>query len=119
MSIPAANSLPATPAVLTIFALTYLGVALGHVPGLKLDRGSVGLSHFMPKSEHLGGFQACRDPVRNYPVTAHASAFGSNLGPNEDRCIFSRRSHFRHNTLAGLGDGYGNPPISHASLPSR
>ena len=28
----------ATPAILAIFALTYLGVAAGHVPGLKLNR---------------------------------------------------------------------------------
>ena len=37
------HSPPATPAVLTIFALTYLGVALGRVPGLKLDRTGIAL----------------------------------------------------------------------------
>jgi Na+/H+ antiporter NhaD/arsenite permease-like protein len=37
-------SLPATPAVvLVIFALTYLGIAAGHVPGLKLDRTGIAL----------------------------------------------------------------------------
>ena len=33
----------ATPAILAIFALTYLGVAAGHVPGLKLNRTGVAL----------------------------------------------------------------------------
>lgn len=32
-----------TPAVLVIFALTYIGIALGHVPGLKLDRTGIAL----------------------------------------------------------------------------
>lgn len=34
---------PATPVVLAIFALTYLGIAIGHVPGLKLDRTGIAL----------------------------------------------------------------------------
>jgi Na+/H+ antiporter NhaD/arsenite permease-like protein len=33
----------ATTAVLVIFALTYLGIALGHVPGLKLNRTGIAL----------------------------------------------------------------------------
>ena len=37
------NSPPATPAVLAIFALTYLGIALGRVPGLKLNRTGIAL----------------------------------------------------------------------------
>lgn len=42
----------ATPAVLVIFTLTYLGIALGHVPGLKLDStgivllGAIGIMVF-------------------------------------------------------------------------
>ena len=31
------------PVVLAIFVLTYLGVALGHVPGLKLNRTGIAL----------------------------------------------------------------------------
>jgi Na+/H+ antiporter NhaD/arsenite permease-like protein len=31
------------PAVLLIFALTYLGIAIGHVPGLKLDRTGIAM----------------------------------------------------------------------------
>lgn len=33
----------AASAVLVIFALTYLGIALGHVPGSKLNRTGIGL----------------------------------------------------------------------------
>ena len=33
----------AAPAVLAIFALTYFGIALGHVPGLKLNRTGIAL----------------------------------------------------------------------------
>jgi Na+/H+ antiporter NhaD/arsenite permease-like protein len=43
MSVPTINTLTAKPAVLVIFALTYLGVALGHVPGLKLNRTGIAL----------------------------------------------------------------------------
>jgi len=38
MSAPTVIPLAAKPAVLVIFALTYLGIALGHVPGLKINR---------------------------------------------------------------------------------
>jgi Na+/H+ antiporter NhaD/arsenite permease-like protein len=31
------------PAILTVFALTYLGIAIGHVPGLKLNRVGIAL----------------------------------------------------------------------------
>ena len=37
------NSPPAALAVLAIFALTYLGIALGRVPGLKLNRTGIAL----------------------------------------------------------------------------
>ena len=37
------NPARAAPAVLAIFALTYLGIALGHVPGLKLNRTGIAL----------------------------------------------------------------------------
>src|ERR1035441_8711384 len=37
------NPSPAIPAVLAIFALTYLGIAAGRVPGLKLDRTGIAL----------------------------------------------------------------------------
>jgi Na+/H+ antiporter NhaD/arsenite permease-like protein len=37
------NASPATLAVLAIFAITYLGIALGHVPGLKLNRTGIAL----------------------------------------------------------------------------
>jgi Na+/H+ antiporter NhaD/arsenite permease-like protein len=43
MSVPNVNPSPATPAVLAIFALTYLGIAAGRVPGLKLDRTGIAL----------------------------------------------------------------------------
>jgi Na+/H+ antiporter NhaD/arsenite permease-like protein len=43
MNPPVAIAASATPAVLTIFALTYLGVALGRVPGLKLNRTGIAL----------------------------------------------------------------------------
>ncbi len=42
MSIPATSHLDA-PVVLGIFALTYLGIALGRVPGLKLNRTGIAL----------------------------------------------------------------------------
>ncbi|HTR79388.1 MAG TPA: SLC13 family permease [Gemmatimonadaceae bacterium] len=34
---------PDSPAILAIFALTYAGIAVGHVPGLKLDRTGIAL----------------------------------------------------------------------------
>jgi Na+/H+ antiporter NhaD/arsenite permease-like protein len=37
------TSSPSAPAVLTIFVLTYVGVAIGRVPGLKLDRTGIAL----------------------------------------------------------------------------
>jgi hypothetical protein len=37
------NASPPTLAVLPIFALTYLGIALGRVPGLKLNRTGIAL----------------------------------------------------------------------------
>ncbi len=43
MSVPIVNTLTAKPAVLVVFALTYLGIALGHVPGLKLNRTGIAL----------------------------------------------------------------------------
>ena len=43
MSVPTINTLTAKPAMLVIFALTYLGVALGHVPGSKLNRTGIAL----------------------------------------------------------------------------
>src|ERR1017187_5496421 len=43
MSTPTVNPPPATPAVLVIFALTYLGIAVGRVPGLKLNRTGIAL----------------------------------------------------------------------------
>jgi Na+/H+ antiporter NhaD/arsenite permease-like protein len=43
MMVQIVSSPPATPAILAIFALTYLGVAIGHVPGLKLNRTGVAL----------------------------------------------------------------------------
>ncbi|HUI06428.1 MAG TPA: SLC13 family permease [Verrucomicrobiae bacterium] len=43
MNAPTVNPPSATPAVLTIFALTYLGIAAGRVPGLKLDRTGIAL----------------------------------------------------------------------------
>jgi len=43
MSSPAVTPSPTTPAVLAIFALTYLGIAAGRVPGLKLDRTGIAL----------------------------------------------------------------------------
>src|ERR1039458_717090 len=43
MSSATGNPSPAIPAVLAIFALTYLGIAAGRVPGLKLDRTGIAL----------------------------------------------------------------------------
>ena len=43
MSPATGNPSPAIPAVLAIFALTYLGIAAGRVPGLKLDRTGIAL----------------------------------------------------------------------------
>ncbi len=43
MSAPTITPPPATPAVLAIVALTYLGIAVGHVPGLKLNRTGIAL----------------------------------------------------------------------------
>jgi Na+/H+ antiporter NhaD/arsenite permease-like protein len=43
MSAAATPTASATPAVLVIFALTYLGIAAGRVPGLKLDRTGIAL----------------------------------------------------------------------------
>ena len=43
MSTPAVIPPYATTAVAVIFALTYLGIALGHIPGLKLNRTGIAL----------------------------------------------------------------------------
>lgn len=43
MSTPTVTPPPATLAVLAIFALTYLGIAAGRVPGLKLNRTGIAL----------------------------------------------------------------------------
>ena len=43
MSTPTVTPPPATLAVLAIFALTYLGIAVGRVPGLKLNRTGIAL----------------------------------------------------------------------------
>ena len=43
MSVPTINTLTAKPAMLVIFALTYLSIALGHVPGVKLNRTGIAL----------------------------------------------------------------------------
>ena len=37
------NQSPATIVILLIFTLTYLGIAVGRVPGLKLDRTGISL----------------------------------------------------------------------------
>jgi Na+/H+ antiporter NhaD/arsenite permease-like protein len=41
MPAAASSSIVGNPAVLVIFALTYLGIAVGRVPGLKLDRTGI------------------------------------------------------------------------------
>jgi len=41
MNAPAVSPATSTPAVLVIFALTYLGIAAGRVPGLKLNRTGI------------------------------------------------------------------------------
>ena len=43
MNGPTAQSAPATAAILVIFVLTYLGIAVGRVPRLKLDRTGIAL----------------------------------------------------------------------------
>ena len=43
MSVSTVNHPPATAAILAVFALTYLGIAAGRVPGLKLDRTGIAL----------------------------------------------------------------------------
>jgi Na+/H+ antiporter NhaD/arsenite permease-like protein len=43
MNAPTIIPLSATSAVVVIFALTYLGIALGRVPGLKLNRTGIAL----------------------------------------------------------------------------
>jgi Na+/H+ antiporter NhaD/arsenite permease-like protein len=43
MNVSPVHPSPATPAVLAIFALTYLGIAAGRVPGLKLNRTGIAL----------------------------------------------------------------------------
>jgi Na+/H+ antiporter NhaD/arsenite permease-like protein len=53
---------PSTPAILAIFALTYLGIAAGRVPGLKLNRigiailGAIAITIFsgLPTNEVIG-----------------------------------------------------------------
>ena len=64
MSVPALTPHPDAPAVLAIFAtlLTYLGIALGHVPGLKLNRvgiallGAIAIMIFAGMSTTNGGW---------------------------------------------------------------
>jgi len=41
MNVPTVTHPTATPALLAIFALTYFGIALGHVPGFKLNRTGI------------------------------------------------------------------------------
>jgi Na+/H+ antiporter NhaD/arsenite permease-like protein len=43
MSDPSVSPPPATTAILAIFVLTYLGIGVGHVPGLKLNRVGIAL----------------------------------------------------------------------------
>jgi Na+/H+ antiporter NhaD/arsenite permease-like protein len=43
MNAPAVTPSHDAPGVLAIIALTYLGIALGHVPGLKLNRTGIAL----------------------------------------------------------------------------
>ena len=38
-----ATANPQVPAILAIFAVTYLGMAMGHIPGLKLNRAGIAL----------------------------------------------------------------------------
>lgn len=62
MPIVAAASPDTAPVILTIFALTYLGVAMGRVPGLELDRtgivmlGAIAMMVFgeLPTTEVIG-----------------------------------------------------------------
>ena len=43
VNVPTINPVAAKPAVLAIFTLTYVGIALGRVPGLKLNRTGIAL----------------------------------------------------------------------------
>ena len=43
MSVLIATANPREPVILAIFAITYLGIAMGHVPGLKLNRAGIAL----------------------------------------------------------------------------
>ena len=36
-----ATANPREPVILAIFAITYIGIAMGHVPGLKLNRAGI------------------------------------------------------------------------------
>ncbi len=43
MPVLIATANPREPAILAIFAITYIGIAMGHVPGLKLNRAGIAL----------------------------------------------------------------------------
>src|SRR5271167_3460705 len=43
MPVLIATANPREPAILAIFAITYIGIAMGHVPGLKLNRTGIAL----------------------------------------------------------------------------
>ena len=43
MTLPDTDGFHGKPAVLTIFVLTYLGIAIGHIPGLKVNRVGIAL----------------------------------------------------------------------------
>jgi len=43
MPVLLANANPREPVILAIFAITYIGIAMGHVPGLKLNRAGIAL----------------------------------------------------------------------------
>ncbi len=43
MTIPSLDHASATNAIVAIFAVTYLGIAIGHVPGLRLNRTGIAL----------------------------------------------------------------------------
>jgi Na+/H+ antiporter NhaD/arsenite permease-like protein len=62
LNVPAMNPASATLAVLVVFGLTYLGIAAGRVPGLKLDRtgivmlGAIAMTIFggLPTTDIIG-----------------------------------------------------------------
>ena len=43
MSVLIATASPRAPVILAVFAMTYIGLAMGHVPGLKLNRAGIAL----------------------------------------------------------------------------